>query len=90
MVELKLKVGEKGQILIPKLLREKYGVKEGEAVLIEPTDEGILVKGRPSPEQILEMLRRHEEEVKALGARSPKLGDLQRSYLEEEFEEQPS
>jgi AbrB family looped-hinge helix DNA binding protein len=90
MVELKLKVGEKGQILIPKLLREKYGVKKGEAVLIEPTGEGILVKGRPSPEQILEMLRRHEEEVKALGARSPKLGDLQRSYLEEEFEEQPS
>ena len=90
MVELKLKVGEKGQILIPKLLREKYGVKEGEAVLIELTGEGILVKGRPSPEQILEMLRRHEEEVKALGARSAKLGDLQRSYLEEEFEEQSS
>lgn len=87
MVELKLKVGEKGQILIPKLLRKKYGVKEGEAVLIEPTSEGILVKGRPSPEQVSNMFRQHEEKIKALPAKSPKLGDLQATYLEKEFEE---
>jgi len=88
MVELKLKVGEKGQILIPKFLREKYGVKEGEAVLIEPTDEGILVKGRPSHEQVLKMFREHEEKIKVMGAKSPKLGELQTAYLEKEFEEQ--
>ena len=87
MVELKLKVGRKGQILIPKFLREKYRVKRGEAVLIEPTGEGILVKGRPSPEQILTVLGQHEERIKALGARSPKLGELEAAYLEEEFEE---
>lgn len=29
MVSFKLKVSSKGQIVIPKLLREKHGIKEG-------------------------------------------------------------
>jgi len=30
MVEVKVKVGKKGQILIPKIFRERYGVEEGD------------------------------------------------------------
>lgn len=40
----KSRVGPKGQITIPKELREKYHLKEGEEVLILPSDDGILVK----------------------------------------------
>ncbi|MBP1912905.1 AbrB/MazE/SpoVT family DNA-binding domain-containing protein [Thermococcus stetteri] len=30
MVSIRLKVGPKGQIVIPKVFREAYGIKEGE------------------------------------------------------------
>ena len=32
---------------------------EGETVLIEPKEEGIIVKGRPFPEQILQMPKQY-------------------------------
>jgi AbrB family looped-hinge helix DNA binding protein len=34
IVKLKLKVGPKGQIIIPKMLREKYGIKENGYVIV--------------------------------------------------------
>lgn len=40
----KSRVGPKGQITIPKELRDKHHLKEGEEVLILSSDEGILVK----------------------------------------------
>ena len=35
MVELLLKVGPKGQILTPKLIREKYGIRTNDYVIAE-------------------------------------------------------
>ncbi|MFH0848163.1 MAG: AbrB/MazE/SpoVT family DNA-binding domain-containing protein [archaeon] len=87
MVELRLKVGKKGQILVPKLFRKKYGVKEGETVLIEPNEEGIVIKGRPSPEQVLQMLKQHVEKIRSLETKASKLGELRTTHLEAEFEE---
>lgn len=86
MVELKQRVSNKGQILIPKVLREKYGVKEGGYVLIEPRDEGILLKGRPSPNEIIAMLEQHVAKLRDSGVKGPKLGDLKSVYLETELE----
>ncbi len=40
----KSRVGPKGQITIPKELRDRYHLKEGEEVMILPSEEGILVK----------------------------------------------
>ncbi len=40
MVSIRLKVGPKGQIVIPKVFREAYGIKEGGEVIVEPTDRG--------------------------------------------------
>lgn len=87
MVELKVKVGEKGQILIPKILREKYGIQEGKQIAIEPTEEGILIRGRPSPEELMSRLEKHVETLKRLGVTGPRLGELRKTYLEMEFEE---
>jgi len=87
MVELRLKVGDKGQILIPKVLREKYGVKEGSYVIIEPTEEGIILRGRPSPEETLIALEKHVSTLRNSGVEGPRLGDLKGLYLEMEFEE---
>ncbi|MBO3800238.1 MAG: AbrB/MazE/SpoVT family DNA-binding domain-containing protein [Candidatus Brockarchaeota archaeon] len=87
MVELKVKVGEKGQILIPKIFRDKYGIKEGTKVSIEPTAEGILIRGKPSPEELMKRLEGHVEKIRELGVSGLRLGDLRKAYLEMEFEE---
>jgi len=39
-------IGSKGQITLPKALREKYHLTEGEKATILPAREGILIKHR--------------------------------------------
>jgi AbrB family looped-hinge helix DNA binding protein len=39
----KVKVSPKGQIVIPKEFRDKFGIKEGEEVIVEELEEGVLV-----------------------------------------------
>ncbi len=87
VVELRVKVGPKGQVLIPKVIREKYGIKEGGTVIIELRSEGILLRARPSPREVLEYLRQREERLRALGVREPQLGELAALSLEDEFDE---
>ena len=37
-------VGPKGQITIPKELRERYHLHEGEEVILVPSEEGVIVR----------------------------------------------
>lgn len=37
-------IGPKGQITIPKELRERYHMHEGEEVVLVPGDEGVIVR----------------------------------------------
>jgi AbrB family looped-hinge helix DNA binding protein len=78
LVELRIKVGPKGQILIPKVLRDRYGLREGDVVLIEPEENGVPVKGRPSPEETDAQIQRHLSELKSMGIRGPRLGELKK------------
>lgn len=87
MVELRIKVGPKGQILIPKVFRDRYRLKEGDVVVIEPEEEGVLIRGRPSPQETDREIERHLSELKAKGIKGPRLGELKKVYLEMEFEE---
>jgi AbrB family looped-hinge helix DNA binding protein len=42
-------VSSKGQITLPKMLRERHHLKEGEVVLILDSEDGIVIRhGRPS------------------------------------------
>ena len=86
MVELKVKVSDKGQILIPKVLRVRYGIKEGEFVILKPTEEGLLIRGKPSIDEITRILDEHMEELRQRGVIGPILGELKRINLEMEFE----
>lgn len=45
----------KGQLLIPKRLRNKYGIKSGVKVLFEETDGGVVI--RPINEQYFKSFR---------------------------------
>jgi AbrB family looped-hinge helix DNA binding protein len=87
LVELRIKVGPKGQILIPKVFRDRYGLKEGDAVVIEPEEDGVLIRGRPSTRETEQEIERHLSELKARKITGPRLGELKKVYLEMEFEE---
>ncbi len=41
-------VGPKGQVTIPKELREKYHLLEGEDVMVVASSEGVLIKHPPT------------------------------------------
>ena len=45
MVELRFKVSPKGQVVIPKLIRERYGISVNDYVIVELREDGILLRG---------------------------------------------
>ncbi len=83
MVRLRVKVGPKGQIVIPKMFRDAYRIKEGGYAVIEPRDDGLLIRGLEDPEEVLEWIRRRKESIRC--TREARLGDLAEVDLEEEF-----
>ncbi|MET1159640.1 MAG: AbrB/MazE/SpoVT family DNA-binding domain-containing protein [Thermoprotei archaeon] len=86
---LRLRVGRKGYIILPKSIREAVGIDEGDEVIVEIRD-GILlkpVKRRVDIDKLKESLRKHVETLKRIpGRKEPKPGELAQVYLEEEFE----
>ena len=45
-----MRISERGQITIPKLLRERFGMNPNIEVEITPTEEGLLIRKRPVAE----------------------------------------
>ncbi len=84
MVKLRIKVGPKGQIIIPKVLREAYGIKEGGYVIIEPYDDKLVIRGVEDPRDVIKWIKERRKKLKGKMAR---LGDLIKVDLEEEFNE---
>lgn len=87
---LKLRVGRKGYIILPKAVREVFGIDEGDEVIVEIRDGIVLKPARRSVdvERLRESLRRHVEKLASLPSRrEPKPGELAKIYLEEEFED---
>lgn len=68
----------KGQLLIPRRLRKKYGIEAGIKVIFEETEGGVVI--RPVNEQYFKAFRgilsstgKLKEEIKALKAEEKKL-----------------
>ncbi|HEY5539625.1 MAG TPA: AbrB/MazE/SpoVT family DNA-binding domain-containing protein [Thermoplasmata archaeon] len=51
---MKRKLGPKGQVVVPKEIREKLGLMEGSTLTFEISGDTILVRPEPSPEEIVE------------------------------------
>jgi AbrB family looped-hinge helix DNA binding protein len=85
---LRLKVGEGGVIILPKDVRERAGIREGDSIIVELGD-GITL--RPERRIDLERLRiafkEHDERLRRLNTKEPEPGELSNVHLEEEFEE---
>jgi len=86
MVNIKLKVGPKGQIVIPKVFRDAYGIKEGGEVIIEPTDKGLVIKAPADVKTLMEKLKERRKMMKGVWIQA-KPGDLRSIDLEDEFDE---
>jgi AbrB family looped-hinge helix DNA binding protein len=53
----KVKVTSKGQVVIPKPLREFYHIKEGEEILMIPLEKGVLIKREEGSSELRGLLK---------------------------------
>ena len=87
---LKLKVGKKGYIILPKAIRDAVGIEEGDEVIVIVKDGIVLkpAKNRVDIEKLRRAFRDHVERIsKIKDRREPRLGEAKEWFLEEEFEE---
>ena len=86
---MRLKVGRKGYIILPKAVREALGIEEGDEVIVEIRDGIVLkpAKRKVNTVEIRELLRAHVRKLRAVRGREPKRGEASESFLEEEFED---
>jgi len=75
MVKLKVKVGVKGQVVIPKIIRDKLGIKPGEILLVDE-EGGKIIMEKFDIEGFIEWVKKNRKKV----AR-----DVYKFSLEEEF-----
>lgn len=57
-----IRVSSKGQIVLPKSLREKAGIADGDFIYIEEVD-GILLIEKPAPSKLAELTQKLRKEA---------------------------
>lgn len=81
----KMRMGPKGQVVIPKMFRDNYGLMPGEDVVFEDEGERIVVK--KSPTDIVEVANAITEAIKKSGRKVKITTELLKKLDEEEYEE---
>lgn len=72
-------VGKKGQITIPKDIRDKFGLKEGERVIFDVRGDEIVIKPEKSGKEFLDKL----VSIVKNKREAPKPDELKRLYYEQ-------
>ncbi|WP_202319189.1 AbrB/MazE/SpoVT family DNA-binding domain-containing protein [Archaeoglobus neptunius] len=75
MVSLKVRVGPKGQIVIPKVIRERLGIEPGNLLLIDERNGKIVIE-RSDVDELVRWLKENRKKI----AR-----DVYKFSLEDEF-----
>jgi len=75
MVKLKIKVGPKGQIVIPKVIRDKLGIEPGKYVLIDEKNGKILIE-KSDIDEVIDWLKAGRKKIAK---------DVYKFSLEDEF-----
>jgi len=85
---LKVRVGKKGYIVIPKSIREVAGVKEGEELVVGVEGGRIILEPvrKVDLNELRQKMREHLARISYVN-RKPVLGELAGIMLEEEFED---
>ena len=79
-MNIRRKLGQKGQLVIPKVVREFLGIKPGDEVVIEVREKEVLIKRGVDPERFV------EDFCSLTGRKLTKKVDLEK-LLEREVEE---
>ena len=66
MVKLRLKVGPKGQIVLPKIVRDKLGIKPRSYVIVDLKEDELTLRGGLDMEEFLEWLKKSRKPVAKL------------------------
>jgi|GEM_PF-611133 AbrB family looped-hinge helix DNA binding protein len=72
-------VGKKGQVTIPKDIRDKYGLKKGEKVIFEERGDEIIMKPEKSGRELVNELASVVEKK----SKAPEPEELKRIYYEQ-------
>lgn len=78
-MELVRTISEKGQIVIPKDVRDYLGLKEGSGIIFEIRDGEIILRPRSSPEEFVEKFINTPKKVRKLDIKKIK------KVLEDEY-----
>jgi AbrB family looped-hinge helix DNA binding protein len=62
----KVKVSSKGQIVIPKPIREVYHINEGDEILLIPLEKGVLIRREEKTPELRGLLKELDVEVEEL------------------------
>ncbi|MDZ7746900.1 MAG: AbrB/MazE/SpoVT family DNA-binding domain-containing protein [Halobacteriales archaeon] len=62
------KIGQRGQVTIPKALRERFGITGGDDVVIREEDGKIVIKRPVTREEMAEGYRRRAKQTRELAA----------------------
>lgn len=82
MVELRVRLGPKGQVVIPKILRETYGLYSRQEVIITEKEDGVLIKkDNKDPIEILRKIAEKINEKKKI--RVPSAKELKETFYEQ-------
>lgn len=81
---IKREIGEKGQVVIPKDIRELLRLGKGEKVVFEVKDKEVVIKAEQDPEQVVEDFFNTPKLKKKLTAK-----DLKKIIYEQYDEEIP-
>ena len=63
MVKLKLKVGPKGQIVLPKIVRDKLGIKPRSYVIADLKENGLTLQRGLDIDELLDWLKRSRKPI---------------------------
>ena len=72
----RLKVDSKGRIAIPKSLRDAYRIREGDYVIVEPQEQGLLIRPLPKWEEIERFLEEWWLFLRKLRVSAPSSGSF--------------
>ena len=86
---LKIEVGKKGYVIIPKAVRDLVGIKEGDELIVKVENGKIILEPeiKVDIEEFRRRLENHWKIINRYVRKRPKLGDLAGISLEEEFED---
>lgn len=62
------KIGERGQVTIPKELREKFGLHGGDEVLVREEDGKIVIENKTVEERMAEGYRKRAAQTREIAA----------------------